>query len=53
MGGRDVGEMLVDDSRVAVVSATGSTAMGRAVGRASRPDSAAASSSSAATMPPS
>jgi aldehyde dehydrogenase (NAD+) len=32
MGGRDVGEMLVDDSRVAVVSATGSTAMGRAVG---------------------
>jgi aldehyde dehydrogenase (NAD+) len=32
IGGRDVGEMLVDDSRVAVVSATGSTAMGRAVG---------------------
>jgi aldehyde dehydrogenase (NAD+) len=32
IGGRDVGEALVDDSRVAVVSATGSTAMGRAVG---------------------
>ena len=31
IGGRDVGEMLVDDRRVAVVSATGSTAMGRAV----------------------
>ena len=32
IGGRDVGEILVDDQRVAVVSATGSTAMGRAVG---------------------
>src|SRR6185312_11666851 len=32
IGGRDVGEVLVDDNRVAVVSATGSTAMGRAVG---------------------
>ena len=32
IGGRDVGEMLVDDARVAVVSATGSTAMGRAAG---------------------
>jgi aldehyde dehydrogenase (NAD+) len=32
VGGRDVGEALVDDARVAVVSATGSTAMGRAVG---------------------
>jgi len=32
IGGRDVGEALVDDARVAVVSATGSTAMGRAVG---------------------
>jgi aldehyde dehydrogenase (NAD+) len=32
IGGRNVGERLVDDSRVAVVSATGSTAMGRAVG---------------------
>jgi aldehyde dehydrogenase (NAD+) len=32
IGGRDIGEALVDDRRVAVVSATGSTAMGRAVG---------------------
>src|SRR6185312_3252489 len=32
IGGRDVGELLVDDPRVALVSATGSTAMGRAVG---------------------
>jgi aldehyde dehydrogenase (NAD+) len=31
IGGREVGEMLVDDRRVAVVSATGSTVMGRAV----------------------
>jgi len=31
-GERDVGEVLVDDPRVALVSATGSTAMGRAVG---------------------
>src|SRR6185503_12347826 len=31
-GGRDVGEALVDDARIALVSATGSTAMGRAVG---------------------
>ena len=31
IGGREVGEMLVDDARVAVVSATGSTAMGRGV----------------------
>jgi aldehyde dehydrogenase (NAD+) len=31
-GGREVGEELVDDPRVALVSATGSTAMGRAVG---------------------
>ena len=31
-GGRDVGQQLVDDIRVALVSATGSTAMGRAVG---------------------
>ena len=31
-GGRDVGEELVDDTRIALVSATGSTAMGRAVG---------------------
>ncbi|HTN96283.1 MAG TPA: aldehyde dehydrogenase family protein, partial [Nordella sp.] len=32
IGGRDVGEVLVDDPRVALVSATGSTAMGRIVG---------------------
>src|SRR5215471_3361008 len=32
IGGRDVGEALVDDSRIAIVSATGSTVMGRAVG---------------------
>ena len=32
IGGREVGEALVDDARVALVSATGSTAMGRAVG---------------------
>jgi aldehyde dehydrogenase (NAD+) len=32
IGGRDIGEALVDDARVAMVSATGSTAMGRAVG---------------------
>lgn len=32
VGGATVGEALVDDSRVALVSATGSTRMGRAVG---------------------
>ena len=32
IGGRDLGEALVDDHRVALVSATGSTAMGRQVG---------------------
>jgi aldehyde dehydrogenase (NAD+) len=32
LGGRDVGEALVDHARVPLVSATGSTAMGRAVG---------------------
>ncbi|MGE4336137.1 MAG: aldehyde dehydrogenase family protein, partial [Pigmentiphaga sp.] len=32
IGGREVGEVLVDDHRVPVVSATGSTAMGRQVG---------------------
>jgi aldehyde dehydrogenase (NAD+) len=32
IGDRTVGEILVDDSRVALVSATGSTAMGREVG---------------------
>ena len=31
IGGREVGEALVDDARVALVSATGSTRMGRAV----------------------
>jgi aldehyde dehydrogenase (NAD+) len=31
-GGRDVGEALVDNPRIALVSATGSTAMGRVVG---------------------
>jgi aldehyde dehydrogenase (NAD+) len=34
IGGRDVGEALVADPRVAIVSATGSTPMGRAVGQA-------------------
>jgi len=32
VGGREVGEALVDDARVALVSATGSTRMGREVG---------------------
>jgi aldehyde dehydrogenase (NAD+) len=32
IGGRDVGEALVDDPRIPLVSATGSTAMGRMVG---------------------
>jgi aldehyde dehydrogenase (NAD+) len=32
-GGPDVGEALVDDARVALVSATGSTAMGHSVGQ--------------------
>lgn len=32
IGGRDVGEILVDDPRIPLVSATGSTAMGRMVG---------------------
>src|SRR5207237_343120 len=31
-GGRDIGEILVDHTKVPLVSATGSTAMGRAVG---------------------
>ncbi|NUS42238.1 MAG: aldehyde dehydrogenase family protein [Mycobacteriaceae bacterium] len=31
-GGRDLGELLTDDPRVALLSATGSVAMGRAVG---------------------
>lgn len=33
IGGRELGQVLVDDPRVPVVSATGSTAMGRAVGQ--------------------
>jgi aldehyde dehydrogenase (NAD+) len=32
IGGREIGEILVDDHRVPIVSATGSTAMGRQVG---------------------
>lgn len=32
IGERDIGELLVDDHRVPVISATGSTAMGKAVG---------------------
>src|SRR5919107_5162484 len=32
LGGREIGEILVEDHRVPVVSATGSTAMGRQVG---------------------
>ena len=32
LGDRDIGEVLVDDARVALVSATGSTKMGREVG---------------------
>src|SRR5260221_11005518 len=32
IGGRDVGEAVVDDKRVGLVSATGSTRMGREVG---------------------
>jgi aldehyde dehydrogenase (NAD+) len=32
IGGREIGEQLVDDARVPLVSATGSTAMGRMVG---------------------
>lgn len=32
IGGREVAEVLVEDPRIALVSATGSTAMGRAVG---------------------
>jgi len=35
-GGHEIGELLVDHARVALVSATGSTAMGRAVGPRSR-----------------
>ena len=48
IGGRALGECLVDDPRVALLSATGSTAMSA---RASRHVLAAACSSSAATTP--
>ena len=37
IGGREIGEMLVDDPRVPLVSATGSTAMGQIVGPATGP----------------
>ena len=37
IGQRDIGEVLVEDARVPVLSATGSTAMGRAVARACSP----------------
>ena len=54
IGQRAIGEALVDDHRVAVLSATGSTAMGRAGRRrAWRRASPARSWSSAATTPPS
>ncbi len=32
LGGREIGERLVDDTRVSIISATGSTRMGRTVG---------------------
>ena len=48
---RAVGEALVDDPRVPLVSATGSTAHGPRVGRVAGSASAAPSSSSAATTP--
>ena len=52
LGGAEVGEALVDDQRVALVSATGSTRMGRAVApRGGRRASAGCCSSSAATTP--
>ena len=53
LGRADVGATLVADSRVALVSATGSTRMGRAVGEACANGLPAASSNSAATTPPS
>ena len=54
IGGRDVGEAAGRRRRVAVVSATGSTAMGRDVGpRLAAPFRPRASWSSAATTPPS
>ena len=52
-GGADVGARLVAHEGVSLVSATGSTAMGRRVAPSSPAASAAASSSSAATTRPS
>ena len=52
IGGRAIGEVLVDHPRVPLVSATGSTAMGRAVGPRLAERLARASSNSAATMAP-
>ena len=49
-GERRLGEALVDDPRVALVSATGSTRMGRAIAPVSPSASGARCSSSAATM---
>ena len=49
-GEREVGERLVDDPRIALVSATGSTAMGREVGPRVAQRFGRACSSSAATM---
>ncbi len=54
IGGRELGEALVDDPRVPLVSATGSTAMGRDGRRRASPSASAARSwNSAATTPPS
>ena len=52
IGGRDIGQALVADTRVAVVSATNSSAMGRDVAHASPRVSPVRSLSSAATTPP-
>jgi aldehyde dehydrogenase (NAD+) len=53
IGGREVGEALVDHPKVPLVSATGSTAMGRRSARSWPPASPAPCWSSAATTPPS
>ncbi len=53
IGGKEVGEALVDDARVPVVSATGSTAMGRAVAPRLAGRFAKAILELGATMPPS
>ena len=52
-GGREVGERLVDDPRVPLVSATGSVRMGQRSARGWRSGSARRSSSWAATTRPS